>query len=77
MAVDVKVGAAFEAGVPKPLFLGRVQPANARNRYVPSADGQHFLFVAPLGRDAMTPDDGRPELVRGARESEPSVARSR
>ena len=55
MAVDVKIGAGFEAGVPKALFLGRFQPANARNRFVPSADGQKFLIVAPLGRDAMAP----------------------
>ena len=55
MAVDVKIGTGFEAGVPKPLFLGRFQPATARNRYVPSADGQKFLIVAPLGRDAMAP----------------------
>ncbi len=55
MAVDAKTGAGFEAGVPKALFLGRFQPATARNRYVPSADGQRFLIVAPLGRDAMAP----------------------
>ncbi|MEX1243815.1 MAG: hypothetical protein WEF99_03440, partial [Thermoanaerobaculia bacterium] len=55
MAVDVKMGAGFETGVPKPLFLGRFQPATARNRYVPSGDGQRFLIVAPLGRDAMAP----------------------
>ncbi len=55
MAVEVKTGAGFEAGVPKALFLGRFQPGVARNRYVPSADGQRFLVVAPLGRDAMAP----------------------
>jgi hypothetical protein len=26
-----------------------------RNRYVAAADGQRFLFVSPLGRDAMAP----------------------
>ncbi len=55
MAVDVKAGTAFEAGVPKALFLGRFQPRTARNRFVPSGDGQRFLIVAPLGRDAMAP----------------------
>jgi hypothetical protein len=55
MAVDVRSGESFEAGTPKPLFLGRVEPGPARNRYVPSADGQRFLFVAPLGRLAMAP----------------------
>jgi len=55
MVVDVKAGAGFETGVPKVLFLGRFQPATARNRFVPSGDGQRFLIVAPLGRDAMAP----------------------
>jgi eukaryotic-like serine/threonine-protein kinase len=55
MAAEVRTGAAFEAGVPKPLFLGRFQPGNTRNRYAPAADGQRFLIVAPLGRDAMAP----------------------
>jgi eukaryotic-like serine/threonine-protein kinase len=55
MAVDVKEGAALEAGVPKALFLGRFQPGTARNRFVPAPDGQRFLLVAPLGRDAMAP----------------------
>ena len=55
MAVEVKAGAGFEVGVPKALFLGRFQPATARNRYVPSGNGQRFLIVAPLGRDAMAP----------------------
>jgi Tol biopolymer transport system component len=55
MAVDVKAGAGFETGVPKALFLGRFQPATARNRFVPAGDGQRFLIVAPLGRDAMAP----------------------
>jgi Tol biopolymer transport system component/predicted Ser/Thr protein kinase len=55
MAVEVKAGAAFEVGIPRELFLGRFQPATARNRFVPAADGQRFLIVAPLGRDAMAP----------------------
>ena len=55
MASEVREGTAFEAGVPKALFLGRFEPSNSRNRYVPAADGQRFLLVAPLGRDAMAP----------------------
>ena len=55
MAVEVKTGTGFEVGVPKALFLGRFQPATARNRYVPAGNGQRFLIVAPLGRDAMAP----------------------
>ena len=55
MAVDVRAGDTLEAGIPKPLFLGQVHIGNARNKYVPAADGQRFLFVAPLGRESMTP----------------------
>ena len=29
--------------------------SQARNKYVSSADGQRFLFDAPLGRESMTP----------------------
>ena len=39
----------------RPLFLGRVHIGNARNKFVPAKDGQRFLFVAPLGRESMTP----------------------
>ncbi len=56
MAAAVRTtGEAFEASVPKELFLGRFQPANVRNRYAVAPDGQKFLLVAPLGRDAMAP----------------------
>ncbi len=55
MAVDVQAGATFQAGIPRPLFSARVPSGPNRNRYTGTADGQRFLFVAPLGRDAMTP----------------------
>jgi Tol biopolymer transport system component len=55
MVVEVKAGESFEAGVPKPLFMARVQPGLARNRYTATADGQRFLLVAPLKRESMTP----------------------
>jgi Tol biopolymer transport system component/predicted Ser/Thr protein kinase len=55
MAVEVKAGESFEAGVPRPLFMARVQPGLARNRYTATADGQRFLLVAPLKRESMTP----------------------
>ncbi|HEV2063116.1 MAG TPA: hypothetical protein VGS00_01035, partial [Thermoanaerobaculia bacterium] len=55
MAVDIQLGSSFQAGIPRALFLARVQPGNARNKYVASADGQRFLFVAPLGREAIVP----------------------
>jgi len=55
-SVEVKTnGDAFEAGVPRTLFLGRFQPGTVRNRYAPAPDGQKFLVVSPLGRDAMAP----------------------
>jgi eukaryotic-like serine/threonine-protein kinase len=56
MAVEVHAGETFEAGVPQALFAARVQPiGNVRSHYVPSADGQRFLLLAPLGREAMVP----------------------
>jgi Tol biopolymer transport system component len=55
MAVDIQAGSGFQAGIPRALFLGRVQPGNARNKYLATADGQRFLFVAPLGREAIVP----------------------
>lgn len=45
MAVDVKSGATFEAGVPKPLFETNIfLMTNFRNHYVVSRDGQRFLI---------------------------------
>ncbi|HEY2796865.1 MAG TPA: protein kinase [Thermoanaerobaculia bacterium] len=56
MAVEIaENGGSLQAGIPKPLFQGRITIGNARNKYVPAADGQRFLFVGPLGRDAMAP----------------------
>jgi hypothetical protein len=56
MAVDIaESGGSLQAGIPKPLFLGRIAIGNARNKYLPAGDGQRFLYVAPLGRDAMAP----------------------
>ena len=55
MAVDVQTAGNFQAGIPQPLFLGRVPPGASRNRYSPAADGQRFLYIAPLGRESMTP----------------------
>jgi eukaryotic-like serine/threonine-protein kinase len=56
MAVDVQLGDTVKAGVPKALFPGRVNVVgNVRNRYTSAADGQRFVFVAPLGRDAIAP----------------------
>jgi Tol biopolymer transport system component/tRNA A-37 threonylcarbamoyl transferase component Bud32 len=55
MAVEVQTGESFQAAIPRSLFLGRVQPGVARNKYLTAADGQRFLFVAPPGREALVP----------------------
>jgi Tol biopolymer transport system component len=56
MAVEIRTaGGELEAGVPQALFAVRVQPGASRNKYVPSADGQRFLFDAPLGRESLSP----------------------
>jgi Tol biopolymer transport system component/tRNA A-37 threonylcarbamoyl transferase component Bud32 len=55
MSVDIEAGESFRAGIPQALFPARVQPGIARNKYVVSGNGERFLFVAPLGREALTP----------------------
>ena len=55
MAVDMKLGATLEAGVPKALFPVHLETGLARNRYVPSKDGQRFLLVATPSRETMAP----------------------
>ncbi len=55
MAVEIQAGETFKAGIPRPLFAARVRTGAARNKYLASADGQRFLLVAPLGREALIP----------------------
>jgi Tol biopolymer transport system component len=55
MAVEIRTGADFQAGVPQALFPIRVRPGQPRNKYAPAPDGQRFLVAAPLGREAMSP----------------------
>jgi serine/threonine protein kinase/Tol biopolymer transport system component len=55
MAVEIRGGDTLQASVPQALFQGRVHIGNARNKFLPAPDGQRFLFVAPLGRESMTP----------------------
>ena len=56
MAVDVKSGARFEPGLPKPLFRTQVTGlTNARNHYVSSADGQRFLVNTIIEEGASSP----------------------
>jgi len=55
MRVEVKIGAAFDAGIPEALFPMPIAPQIARNRYLVSADSQRFLVVAPAGEGLSTP----------------------
>jgi eukaryotic-like serine/threonine-protein kinase len=56
MAVEVRATDDFQASVPRPLFVARVQVAGTvRNRYVATADAQRFLIVSPPGRDSLVP----------------------
>ena len=56
MAVEIRTtGGDVQAGIPQALFPVRIRQGNARNKYAASADGQRFLFDAPLGRESMSP----------------------
>jgi Tol biopolymer transport system component/predicted Ser/Thr protein kinase len=56
MAVEIKTtGSEVQAGIPQALYAIRIRQGNARNKYTPSADGQRFLFDAPLDRESMSP----------------------
>ena len=56
MAVPVeKGGDASPPARPQPLFQARFAAVTARGLYRPTPDGQRFLILAPLGRDAMQP----------------------
>ncbi len=57
MAVDVKTEAGtFEAGIPKELFEAQsIPPWYWKNIYVPSADGQRFLMLAPANEAKPAP----------------------
>ena len=55
MSVPVQARGPFAAGAPTALFQARLQPAIVRSLYRPSADGQRFLTLAPLGRDSILP----------------------
>jgi Tol biopolymer transport system component len=55
MAVPVETGATFIAGAPAPLFQTRFSPATVRGRYRPTPDGQRFLVLAQLAREAEQP----------------------
>ena len=56
MAVDVKLGATFEARVPKILFGTRVLSLTGfRNTYAVTADGQRFLINSTIEETDATP----------------------
>ena len=58
MSVDVKPGAAFEAGAPRLLFQPRVPSINLttfRNHYTVSPDGQKFVVVTVPQDQSMAP----------------------
>jgi len=55
MAAPVTIGTTFEAGTPRALFPVHLDTNVARNRYVPTSDGQRFLLVATPARDTMAP----------------------
>jgi dipeptidyl aminopeptidase/acylaminoacyl peptidase len=55
MAVEIRGGETLDPGLPQALFQGRVFAGASSTKYVPDRMAQKFLYVAPLGRDAMTP----------------------
>ena len=57
MAVDVNTNAGtFQAGIPKELFQAQsIPPWYWKNIYVPSADGQRFLMLAPASEAKAAP----------------------
>ena len=54
MSVPVRIGAAFEAESPRPLFDVRVKSDPDRHFDV-TADGQRFLITLPLGDETSPP----------------------
>jgi len=61
MAVDVKAGATFETGSPRPLFVVRavassiVSSMSTPSYYAATADGQRFLVNTPVEEAAAVP----------------------
>ncbi len=56
MAVAVKPGSTFDTEAPRPLFQTQVPGlVDARNHYVPSADGQRFLVNTIVGESTAMP----------------------
>jgi hypothetical protein len=52
MAVEVTSKPVFQAGTPKLLFQAPAQPSRGAGDF--TVDGQHFLFLAPMGQAPFT-----------------------
>ncbi len=55
MAVPVKAGAVFRAGVPKVLFPADFRTGPAENDFQAGRDGRKFLIISPQGADRSFP----------------------
>jgi len=55
MAVPILPGPTFSTGTPQVLFEATFAAINARSLYRPTTDGQRFLIVSPVGREALPP----------------------
>jgi len=55
MSVEVRTGATFDFGSPKPLFQTRMDSYNAPNRYVVAENGLKFLINVPVGEEFANP----------------------
>jgi Tol biopolymer transport system component len=55
MAVPIQIAPTFTAGTPAALFQTRFATSIVRGRYRPVPDGQRFLVLGPLAREAEQP----------------------
>ena len=55
MSVPMQIGATLTVGTPVPLLQTQFATAVARGRYRPTPDGQRFLILMPLAREAEQP----------------------
>ena len=55
MSVPLQIGSTFTAGTPVPLLQTRFATSTVRGRYRPTPDGQRFLVLSPLAREAEQP----------------------
>ncbi len=53
MAVPVQLAPTFNAGTPRALFKAHFALVNSRGLYRPTRDGQRFLMLETLGREAI------------------------